>query len=209
MIRPGGYYMPFSLDLFGSPVRVRLFTALLLVGLLLAGSFLAGCSSARAPISDAAAQAEPSEGGPAENPGEEQALEGLWDMEAQSMRDVPVESWAELEVDEFNSTVEAAVDSGQTWPKDPIDVVDRFIWGPIGGANYTRLEKQDNRVEAPDSTVITLIRDRWADDSIRGDWHRISLYRLPDGTWRLSEARRAFRCYRGHQQGAYGERLCL
>jgi hypothetical protein len=129
-------------------------------------------------------------------------------MEAQSTRNVPVESWAALDVDEFNATVDAAVDSGKTWPGDPIDVVENFIWATIGGANYTRLEKQDNRVEWPDSTVITLIRDRWADDSIRGDWNQITLYRLPDGTWRLSEALRAYRCYRVHQQGAYGERLC-
>jgi hypothetical protein len=130
-------------------------------------------------------------------------------MEAQSARDVPVESWAALDVEEFNATVDAAVDSGETWPGDPIDVVENFIWATIGGANYTRLEKQDNRVEAPDSTVINLMRDRLADDSVRGDWHRIRLYRLDDGSWRISEALRAFRCYRGHQQAAYGERLCL
>ena len=101
------------------------------------------------------------------------------------------------------------MDSGKTWTQDPIQVVEQFIWATIGGASYTRLEKQDEPGEWPDSTVITLIRDGWKDDSIRGDWHRISLYRLPDGTWRLSEALRAFRCYRGHQQGAYGKRLCL
>ena len=44
---------------------------------------------------------------------------------------------------------------------------------------------------------------------VNGDWHRITLQRLPDGTWRLVEARRAFRCYRGHQQESFGERLCL
>ena len=150
--------------------------------LLLAGLLLAGCSSAKAP--------------PATPP------------EAQSTREVSVESWAMLEVDEFNAKVDAAVDSGETWPEDPIEVVEQFIWGRIG-AYYTRLEKQDNRVEGADSTVITLIRDRHADDSVRGDWHRIALNRLQDGTWRLSEARRAFRCYRGHQQDTYGERLCL
>lgn len=120
----------------------------------------------------------------------------------------PVESSALLDISEFNTTLDEAVDSDETWAQDPIDVVDRFIRGKIS-AHYTWLEKQDNRVEQADSTVITLIRDRYADDSIRGDWHRITLHRLPDGTWRLVEARRAFRCYRGHQQDSYGERLCL
>jgi hypothetical protein len=136
-------------------------------------------------------------------------MDDFWDMEAQAERDVPVESWAVLEIDAFNSAVDAAVDSGRTWAQDPIDVVEQFLWGGIGGARYSRLEKQDNRLEWPDSTVITLMRDGWADDSIRGDWHRLTLHRLPDGTWRLSEALRAYRCYRGHQQGTYGERRCL
>ena len=119
-----------------------------------------------------------------------------------------VESWQTLDVDEFNASVDEAVGAGETWADDPIDVVDRFIWGRLS-AYYTRLEKQDNRVEAADSTVITLIRDRFADDSVRGDWHRFVLYRLADGAWRLAEARGAFRCYRGHQQESYGDRLCL
>jgi hypothetical protein len=173
----------------------RLLTALLLTGLLPGGLFPAGCSSVKAP--------------PAATLAEEPPAEALWDQDAQSVRDVPVESWADLEFDEFNTTVDAAVDSGGTWARNPIDVVERFIRGEVGEAFYTRMEKQDNRVEWPDSTVITLIRDRWADDSVRGDWHEITLYRLPDGTWRISEARRAFRCYRGHQQAVYGKRLCL
>jgi hypothetical protein len=122
--------------------------------------------------------------------------------------DAPVESSELLDVSEFNATNDEAVDSGETWPQDPIEAADKFIWGRMS-AYYTWLEKQDNRVEAADSTVITLIRDGNADDSVRGDWHRIKLNRLPDGTWRLIEARRAFRCYRGHQQDTYGERLCL
>jgi len=185
--------MPVSLDCARSPVIVRLLTALILTAMLFSGLLPAGCSSAKAP--------------PA-TPSEEEPPEAWWDLDAQSTREVPVKSWAMLEVDEFNATVAAAVDSGETWPEDPIEVVEQFIWGRIG-AYYTRLEKQDNRVEGADSTVITLIRDRYADDSVRGDWHRIALNRLQDGTWRLLEARRAFRCYRGHQQDSYGERLCL
>jgi len=174
--------MPVSLDFSRSPVM-----ALLLIGLL-----LAGCSSAKAP--------------PA-TPPEAEPPETLSEPSAQSPGEAQVESWDTLEVDEFNSKISEAADSGETWAQDPIDVVEEFIWGRIGGARYTRLEKQDNRVEWPDSTVITLIREGWADDSVRGDWHRITLYRLPDGTWRLSEARQAYRCYRGHQRDTYGERL--
>jgi hypothetical protein len=207
--------MPVSLDSSRSTFTVGLLAALLSASLLLAGLLPAGCSSVKAPKPAAQSEAQPPESAASPEahseaePSGRKTREDLWDLDAQAGRDVPVESWAELEVDEFNATVDAAVDSGKAWASDPIDVVEHFIRAAIGGANYTRLEKKDNRVEWPDSTVITLIRDRYADDSIRGDWHRITLYRLPDGSWRLSEALRAFRCYRGHQQDAYGKRLCL
>jgi hypothetical protein len=119
-----------------------------------------------------------------------------------------VESWDTLAVVEFNSRIEEAAGQGETWMDDPVEMVDRFIWGGIGG-RHIWLEMQGNRLEGPDSTVITLVRDGFADDSIRGDWHKIVLYKLPDGSWRLAEARRAFRCYRGHQKNSYGRRLCL
>jgi len=191
--------MPGPLFKSRTPFIALLLAGMLLAALLLTGLLPAGCSSVRAPKPGATEPAATSE---------EEAPEGLWDLDAQAMQYVPVESWAVLEADEFNAAVDSAVESGETWPRDPIDVVEQFIRGGIG-AYYTRLEKQDNRVEWPDSTVITLIRDRYADDSVRGDWHRITLHRLPDGTWRVAEALLAYRCYRGHQQAAYGKRLCL
>jgi hypothetical protein len=112
-------------------------------------------------------------------------------------------------VEEFNSEVDSAAGAGEAWTQDPLDVVKNFIWGSIGHSYYTWLERQNNRLEWPDSTVITLVRDGEADDSIRGDWHRVVLYRLPDNTWRLVEAWRAFSCYRGHQREIYGKRRCL
>ena len=183
-MRQGGYAMPVSSYLSRSPV----------IALLLTGLLLAGCSSAKTPLA---------------TPPEAEPPEAISGPSAQSPVEARIESWETLEVDEFNTTISEAVDSGKTWTEEPIDVVEQFIWGKIGGARYTWLEKQDNRVEWPDSTVITLTREGYADDSVRGDWHRVTLYRLPDGTWRLSEARRAFRCYRSHQRDSYGERLCL
>jgi hypothetical protein len=122
--------------------------------------------------------------------------------------EIPVESWDLVEVEGFNARIDEAVNAGETWPRDPIIVTSEFIWGGLS-AHYTRLEKQDNRVEGADSTVIVIVRDRFLDDSIRGDWHRITLYRLSDMTWRLAEARRAFRCYRGRQLDSFGSSLCL
>ena len=121
--------------------------------------------------------------------------------------EIPVRSWDLVEVEEFNTRIDEAVEAGENWPEDPILVISEFIWGGLD-AHYTSLTRQDNRVEGADSTIITIARDRLLDNSIRGDWHRITLHRLPDRTWRLAEVRRAFRCYRGRQLDSFGAAPC-
>jgi hypothetical protein len=118
-----------------------------------------------------------------------------------------VESWVLVEVDDLNARIGAAVEAGETWPQDPVLVVRELLFAGFWGWHVSIL-KDNNRLENPDSTVITITRDGFDDDSIRGDWHRISLHRLPDATWRVDEVRRAFRCYRGRQLDTYGSDLC-
>ena len=60
-----------------------------------------------------------------------------------------------------------------------------------------------NRVEGADSATVVMIRDGFQDDSVRGDWHEVVFERQPDGTWRIAEARVAYRCRRGENISVY------
>lgn len=124
-----------------------------------------------------------------------------------TLGDVVVESWATIEVDPINELIEEAVTSDARWPASPLEITVKLF----GGDNDTRvlsLMEEKNRGEEADTTIVVLIRDGFLDDSVRGDWHRIVYERHVDRTWRVSEVRRAFRCWRGHHLDAFSSQLC-
>lgn len=122
-------------------------------------------------------------------------------------RDIPVESFELLDVKDANARATAAAAAGELWPLDALSVAERFVeWG---GGRYVSIEKVDEPSESPKATTITIIRGGYLDDSIWGHWNQLFLSRQSDDTWRIDEARRAWRCYRAHQTDSFGERRCL
>jgi hypothetical protein len=55
--------------------------------------------------------------------------------------------------------------------------------------------------------TVTVIREGFQDDSVRGDWHEFQLSRGADGAWTVLRAERAFRCWRGSDK-TYAARHC-
>ncbi len=125
----------------------------------------------------------------------------------ESPLDVPVDSWGEVDVARLNSRVDEAVDAGLDWPQSALYVTLNLVGGDVD-ARSLALSEVANRGEAPDTMVVVVARDGLLDGSVRGDWHRAVLYRLTDGTWRIHEMRRAFRCYRGGSLDRYSADLC-
>lgn len=120
---------------------------------------------------------------------------------------VTVESWEQVSVEGFNERVDHAVAGGAAWPSSALSVALELLDGDAG-ARHVTVDQRRNRAEAADTTVVVIVREALPDDSVRGDWHRIVLRRLPDATWRVHEARRAFRCWRGHHLDSYGSHWC-
>ncbi len=88
----------------------------------------------------------------------------------------------------------------------PISLVLHLIGGtaetPQTRITMVRDPKADfNRV------TVTVLRDGFQDDSVRGDWHEFTLTRAANGAWRIDTARRAYRCWRGGSRG-YAARRC-
>ena len=125
----------------------------------------------------------------------------------ESPLDVPVDSWREVDVALLNSRVDEAVEAGLDWPRSALYVTLNLLGGDADTRSLA-LSEVANRGEAPDTMVVVVARDGLLDDSVRGDWHRAVLYRATDGTWRLHEMRRAFRCYRGGSLDRYSAALC-
>jgi hypothetical protein len=119
-----------------------------------------------------------------------------------------VDSWEVVDVAELNARIDDAVSEGADWPRSPI-LTALEVLGGEADAREIAIDRRMNRAEAADTAVVVITRDRFLDDSVRGDWHRIVLRRLGDWTWRLHEVRRAFRCWRGHHLESYSAEWCL
>jgi hypothetical protein len=57
------------------------------------------------------------------------------------------------------------------------------------------------------SARVTILRDGFLDDSVRGDWHRFAFARTADGALNIQRASVAWRCWRGATD-AYQSNLC-
>ena len=116
-------------------------------------------------------------------------------------------SWATLDTNLLNVKIEEAIAAEDSWPRSPL-LVTLYL---VGGDEDTRalvLEEEKNRGEGADSTKVVCIRDGLLDDSVRGDWHEFKLKRLADGTWRVSAAKVAYRCWRSGDEDVYQEKPC-
>lgn len=116
-------------------------------------------------------------------------------------------SWATLDAEPLNERVDEAVARQKPWPRSPLLVTLHLI----GGDEDTRelvLKEVKNRGEGADSTKVVCIGEGLLDDSVRGVWYEFQLERLPDGTWRVSEAKAAYRCWRSSDTDVYSARPC-
>lgn len=126
---------------------------------------------------------------------------------SEELIELPVESFIQVDPFEFNETIIEAAIAGETWPGDQISVAVRFLGGVE--ARCISITKIDNRGECADTSIVTVIQDGFLDDSMRGQWDMIFLYRNENNNWVIFESRRAWRCWRGdYQIESFGSNMC-
>ena len=128
------------------------------------------------------------------------------EVAAPGLSSLAVLSSAAVDATAYNTGLDGAVLVGETWPADPVLVVLRFL-GHYNVRNLSMV-KRDETGENLSATTITVIREGLLDDSVRAIWDEIRLSRTGDGTWRIAEARRAYRCWRGEQTVSYTAEPC-
>jgi len=119
----------------------------------------------------------------------------------------PPESWTKLDLVKINGRLDMAVLSEEEWPSSPLQSTLQ-LFGDDSDTQAMVIEEMKNRVEGADSATVVMIRDGFLDDSVRGDWHEVVFERQPDGTWRVAEARVAYRCRRGENTSEYQGEPC-
>jgi hypothetical protein len=117
------------------------------------------------------------------------------------------ESWSNLDPDALNAQIELATEADESWVFSPL-LITLHLFGHDQDTRSLVLKEQKNRGECADATTVLYIRDGFLDDSVRGEWREIKYHRQPDGTWRVEQARVAYRCWRAPDPKAYRAGPC-
>ena len=64
-----------------------------------------------------------------------------------------------------------------------------------------------DNIESPTKATVTLVRDGFLDDAVRGDIHRILFHKAGDGTWKIVGLKKSQRCWRSNSD-KYSSDLC-
>ncbi len=120
---------------------------------------------------------------------------------------VTPDSWTVLDAVELNGRIGQAVAAGETWPRSPL-LLTLQLFGDDRELQSLVLDEVKNTAEGPRSSTVVYIRDGFLDDAQLGDWHEVDYRCLDDGTWRVVEARSAWRCRRPEPDAAFGTRVC-
>jgi hypothetical protein len=127
--------------------------------------------------------------------------------------EIRVESSRSEDIAAMSEKIAAAVRSDEAWIRDPARIALELVRpAPPPGEHIShRLELtcETSRAEIPDSATVTVVEDGFLNDSVRGTWTRLQFARNEDGSWKLIELRRAWRCWRGHHMRSYSSELCL
>jgi hypothetical protein len=113
----------------------------------------------------------------------------------QKLTDIPVKSSEIVAASPYNNKIEQAIRNGEKWPLSPLKLVITLLNAEAETREITILKTADVGENAK-HVVVTIIRDGFLDDSVRGDLHRFILERKDDETWRVSDVRKSRRCWR-------------
>jgi hypothetical protein len=107
---------------------------------------------------------------------------------------VAEKAWIEIDPHVLNSKINQAYQSGLGWVKNPrLYVFELFYFDEIKQFTY---DYEVDNTESPQAITISLIRDGFLDDSVRGDLQRIHLGRDKGGAWSILSIKKAYRCWR-------------
>jgi len=105
-----------------------------------------------------------------------------------------IKSWEEVPVINFNRIIQKANESGEKWVYKPeLYVFNLFDLTALKKISY---EFNVDNIENPKNINISIIRDGFLDDSVRGDIHRLKLKLNNKRTWEIISIKKTTSCWR-------------
>jgi hypothetical protein len=126
---------------------------------------------------------------------------GLTDSRPSVLAELPVAAMELLSPDAYGEASALAAHGGVA-----LDVALKVV-GAFEGSTQLIIQVNEGG-EAPSKSRVTVVRDGLLDDSVRGDRWEVALERTAANLWRITEAKRAWRCRRGGQIDVFAAAQC-
>lgn len=114
-----------------------------------------------------------------------------------------ITSWEEVSVNTFSNVISTAYKEKQSWVKSPT------LWSnyllDLTELKSFKIEYQADSVENNRKVYLTIIRDGFLDDSVRGDIYIFTIEKKV-GNWAIQSIKKSTRCWRGDD--SYSKKLC-
>jgi hypothetical protein len=119
----------------------------------------------------------------------------------------PVVSFNNLKAGDFNRKISDAAENQEAWVYHPLLVIQQYR--QISDARFVSILMNNDNVEAPLNSTITVVEEGYADDSVRGQWFEFHLERHnPESAWEIKEIRQANLCGRMDSPEEFSKELC-
>lgn len=108
--------------------------------------------------------------------------------------DVAVTSWLDVDCSALNAKIRKAHAANEAWTSVPqLYAFNLFDFAETKEVDY---HFNADRVEGATAVEVTIRRDGFVDDAVRGDVHAMKLRRGKGGRWEIVSLKRAMRCWR-------------
>jgi len=125
-------------------------------------------------------------------------------LSSQSGLDKPRERYERMATAEFSKQAEEAAKKGEPWPHNPLLVALKFV-GEDAECNSRTIVI--HKLEGRGSATVEVTDEGCWDDSIRGEKFKLRLVSGTGGVWKITEALKAWACWRGHTN--YSTEPCI
>ena len=116
-----------------------------------------------------------------------------------------VKLWEQLEISTLSTIIEDARNNSESWVSSPA-LYPQHLFEFSDLKNYS-IHYSAKSIELNRKSTITVVRDGFLDDSVRGDIHELVVEKTGE-QWKIKSAKRAFQCWRGSENTTYSANIC-
>lgn len=121
---------------------------------------------------------------------------------ADGLYSVPVHGYETLNIQPFQQAFAQALTQQEAWTYDVVQIAVRFLGGAFEGQTQL-ITQQNTDIAGTERAIVTIIRDGYLDDQIRGERFRF-IFDRQQNIWQLQHVERAWRCWNGRTDFATG-----